>query len=420
MADLDNLLRKAEKRVDQAELYHEKSSHLIIKTKTNGIDYSMSGESEGYSLRVIQNGRMGFSFFTLPSSFEKALDDAINASKFSRKSGASFPARKKLKDVKGLYNRKLLEINENELADCLVQMIDAVKQTGAKSTENAVSRAENTSELLNSEGGYFRKKDTEINVWSSAQFRDSHSSDWKTSRGFFDMEPIAQNAADYAIKFSGGKPVSGEFEILLHPDAVTELLQNILFPALNSEKVFRKTSFLSDKLNKAVCPKDISILDDPLIAGGMESCCCDDEGVPSETRKIVDKGILKRFMFDIETAGLMKNKPGNGFKHGFSNPPHIRPTNLVIDAKENVKLKHFKGIFVYDLLAAHNVNSTTGDFALEIGQGTLYDGGMGKAIRSCSIVGNFFDLLKNVSMADDFQTRDYYNGPSWIYRGKIV
>lgn len=421
MAELESLLKRAEKETDQAELYFEKTDSILLKSVLDRIESSDSTFHNGYSLRVIKNGRMGFSYFTSPDEFGRALKDAVHSSKFSPKIDPSFSPKKTFNEVSGVYSKKLINKSEDELSDSLLQMVDVIKRTKATPIQSFVSRSESISKMINSEGGRFEKKETGFEVSSIAQFRESTSSDFKVSREFFETDKIAENAADYAVKFSGGRPVSGEFDIIIHPSTVVSLLSKILLPSVDGEEIFRKNSYLHGRLGQEICPDYLTFWDDPLLPKGIESSKCDDEGAVSCKKPIVRKGKLSTYLCDMETSFQAKMKnTGNGFRGSFVMPPTIEQTNFVVESGQKTKLEEVKGVLVYDVLAVHNANTLNGDFALEVYSGAMFDGEIKKAIRSCSIVGNFFELLKNVRMADDFQNYGFYYGPSWIYRGKIV
>lgn len=421
LEELETFLKKAEKKVDQAELYFERQNSTSMMTKLDGIDIGKSNLNRGYSIRVVNDGRLGFSYFSSPSEFDKALKNAIQSAKFSKKLGVSFPPRKKLSEAKGIHNKRVLDLSEEEMSDMLLQMIDLIKRKKVKPLRGSVSKSEKFRTMVNSEGGSFQNKDTRFGASAGALFKESRGHEWFDSHSLFDIDRIAENAASNAISFSSGKSISGNFDIILHPELVSYLISQIFLQAINGERVFRKDSFFYGKLGKKVAPKEITVYDDPLLPQGLNSYPCDDEGVPSTKRPIIEKGILKSFLYNLEISHLTKKKStGNGFRQSFHGPPFTEITNLVIDSKDKVKLEEFKGILVRDLLAIHNANTLTGDFALEIQSGAFFDGEIKKPIGSCSLVGNFFDILKNVKMGDDFQNYDFYYGPSWIYHGKVV
>ena len=60
------------------------------------------------------------------------------------------------------------------------------------------------------------------------------------------------------------------------------------------------------------------------------------------------------------------------------------------------------GIFVTDLMGLHaGVNSVTGDFSIEASGFMIEDGKKGRPVKTFTIAGNFFELLKNIDAVAD-------------------
>lgn len=420
--DLDGMLREAMKKADQAEVYFENSEGLLLKSVLDKIESVDSRSTSGYSLRVIKDGRLGFSFFSSASEFKKALENALYSAKFSRKLNMSFPQKQKYSKVRGLYSKKLEEITEDELSDILLNMIDASKKYRAHPTENFISLRISEYLMINSNGGGFKDKYTFLYALSASQYKESTSGAYNSLRKMFDIEKIAERSSILAEKFAGAKPTKGEYDIILHPNVVIGLLGQVFEGAIDGEEIFRKNSYFADKINKKVANENVTIYDDPEIPYGPASDYCDTEGTSKQIMKIVDKGIFVNPLYDLEAAYLAgKKSTGNGFKSDFTSLPGIMTTNVRMESKEREKLEEINGVFIYDVMGVHNINSANGDFALEIGNGCFFkDYETKEPIRKCSIVGNYFDLLQNFRLADDDQQLGSYYGPSWIYKGKII
>src|SRR4030066_1342272 len=75
----------------------------------------------------------------------------------------------------------------------------------------------------------------------------------------------------------------------------------ILF-ALNGDAVFRKTSFMPEMLEKPIASPLITIYDDPTRPRFVGSVPFDGEGNVTRKVTILDKGVLKTFYYDSQTA----------------------------------------------------------------------------------------------------------------------
>lgn len=423
MAELEGFIKKALKVADEAEIYYEVNSDVLFRSVLDRIENCSQSVFEGWSLRVIKDGRLGFAYFTSPSGFDQALETAMHVAKFAQKLDVHFPKKQKLTRVKGLFNEELAKADEEFLSKALLETVDVVKDGyKARSVQNYVSKSVAIYEVCNSAGNHVKKRDALFEASAISQYKEARGYDFKISRKIFDPVPIAKRSAQLAELLAGGKPVKGNFEIILHPIAAMQLIGEILAPAIDGENVFSGQSPWDDKLGETVASEKISVWDDPTLAEGAVSCEADDEGLPARKKPIIERGVLKTFIYDLETAARAGKQPtGNGFRASFTHNPRIEISNLVFEPEEKQKLGEVKGILVYDLIATHNVNPATGDFAVEIGEGFTWDRGeMTGSVRECSIVGNFFDLLKKVRFGDDLQNYGWYYGPSWIYDGEIV
>lgn len=419
---IEKLVKQAGKKADSAELYHERSRSSLFKSVLDRVESCDNYLGEGWSLRVVKNGRVGFAYFTSPNDFAGALKSALRSAKFAKKTGLEFALRDRYPQVRGLYDRNVRSLDEEKLLESLLASVDSVKDTRSSPIQSFLSRSVDFSEGANTNGCSWRSEETYFDASCIAQYRESRAYEHAMSHSTFDASAVAQRAGFLARRGAGAKPVRGEFDIVLDPRVVTDLLGEVLLPAINGERVFRKQSSFTGKLGRQVMREGISLYDDPLISGGNFSCGSDDEGVRSRTKSLVSKGVLNTFLYNIEAAALAGAKStGNGFRPSFTGMPGTVPTNIRLEAKDRERMDELSGVVLYDLMAVHNVNPVTGDFSVEIAAGfTLENGELKKPIRGCAIVGNFFDVMKSLRPCDDTQVREWYYGPSLVYRGKIV
>ena len=158
-------------------------------------------------------------------------------------------------------------------------------------------------------------------------------------------------------------------------------------------------------LNKEAASPLITLVD---FANTAQSEICpvpvyvDDEGTEARDAIIIDKGILKGYMHNKESAARFGVSPaGNARAYQFSDEPLIRMRNTVIMPGTS----RFEDMIAsvddgYYLMKPNNGQADmTGEFMFGITLGyEIKDGKMGKAIRDTTISGVAFDLLKSVTM----------------------
>ncbi|MCX6036715.1 MAG: metallopeptidase TldD-related protein [Chloroflexi bacterium] len=159
---------------------------------------------------------------------------------------------------------------------------------------------------------------------------------------------------------------------------------------------------MSGKIGEKLFDEKVTILDDGTIDGKFASASYDDEGVPRRRNMLIEKGVLKSFIYDLKTAAQSGVESTGNASRGLFNPPEPSFTNLFIQPGEtplkDILASIDEGIIVEDLLGIGQGNIISGAFsnplalAFKIEKGEI----VGR-VKDLSIAGNIYDLLKNVS-----------------------
>jgi TldD protein len=131
----------------------------------------------------------------------------------------------------------------------------------------------------------------------------------------------------------------------------------------------------------------------------------DDEGTKAEDAVVIDRGVLKTFLHNKETANHFGVSPtGNARAYLFSDEPLIRMRNTAFlpagsrlqDMIESVDEGYY-------LMRPYNGQAdSTSEFMFGVTLGyEIKDGKLGRAIRDTTISGIAFDVLKTVTMVSD-------------------
>ncbi len=194
--------------------------------------------------------------------------------------------------------------------------------------------------------------------------------------------------------------------VLFPPFVAVELLELLEFSFLGDE-VLKGRSYLKDKLGKKVFNDGLTIFDDGINPELPESRPFDDEGVPQNKKILVEKGVIKNFLFDTywkavaEKKGLEEFKAGNSRRPDFSSFPKISSTNLYVE-KGNLKkedlIEKEKEVFeVLEVLGAHTANPISGDFSFGVSGIYYRNGEPVDYFCEMALSGNLFELFKNIA-----------------------
>jgi PmbA protein len=162
------------------------------------------------------------------------------------------------------------------------------------------------------------------------------------------IQPLIQTAVS---KISGERAVEvppGEYEAILEPLAVQELLAFMGYLGLHALAVQEGRSFLCNQFGKKLLDEKVTLYDDGLDPGGLQ-IPFDFEGMPKQKVLFFDKGVARNITFDSLTGGREK-KDSTG--HALM-PPSTEgpiPQNLFME-KGNSSLEEMirsvrKGIYV--------------------------------------------------------------------------
>lgn len=213
---------------------------------------------------------------------------------------------------------------------------------------------------------------------------------------------IAKEGVEEALARIGGKSIpSGKYKTIIFNEAMVSLIGAFIgiFDGDAAQKGF---SLLKGKEGEIIASDILTIVDDPLLKGGLASRSFDDEGVATYKKNIISKGVLNTLLHNLKTAYKAGIKTtGNGFKGSYASPVGISSTNFYIEngkkSLEELMEEVSEGLIVTDLAGLHSgANSITGDFSLAAKGFYIEKGKKSFPVEQITVAGNYFDLLKDI------------------------
>jgi PmbA protein len=392
---------------DEAEIFCVKGRSITIDVQRDAIDLAKESLVTGIGIRAIVKGAVGFSS---TNDFERVKEASVLAVKSARVRGedamwSGLPGKKKPVKVKGIFDKKLANIDIESCIDYTSGMIE-----GAKSSPSVVPTSGHflcgsaTKLVLNSNGIEIKEKDTIVEASVDTITKDaplSTASEFDMSRKLdIDFYKIGEKASLLALRSQNGAGMeTRDCAVLLEPLAFADVLENTLAASLNADNVQKGRSALIGKMGSNIAAGELSIIDDGTLAGGLGTSACDDEGTPSKRTEVVENGVLSSFLYDCYTAGKEKKEStGNAVRASFTSTPSIGIRNLIIEHPSFDVINETKdGVIVNTVIGAHTANPISGDFSVEARNSFLVmDGEISSPIKSMMISGNIFDVLKNI------------------------
>ena len=341
----DQLVKKCLTRdADAAEVYIESGRNLSIQVRNGEIETIQEAATHGVGLRVFVKGRMAFA--SCNDFSDEALENAIeSAVKFAGTTTPDennvLPENRGITRVEGLYDPQISQIPMESKVD-LAKKAEKLAMEDRRITKSSGARyAEGEGEtfIANSNGLLKNSKMTVCSYGVSvvAEKGDQKSSGGEScSRRFFaDLKPpeeIAEKAAKNAYEMLDPKMVKTQkASVIFDSDEAYAILGGIL-AAVNGKSVIQGRSFLAKKMDQQIASKLVTIIDDGTRPKGLGSKPFDGEGVPTQKRIIIDKGVLKGFMYNTTTAKRAGVKStGNASRGGFTSLPGISAHNFYME-----------------------------------------------------------------------------------------
>jgi PmbA protein len=201
-------------------------------------------------------------------------------------------------------------------------------------------------------------------------------------------------------------PPDGALPVVFTPSGLSAILLP-LEQALSGKTVLQGISPLGAKLGERVFDERFSLSDDPLVPGHPTSRPCDDEGTPSRRLPLVERGVVRGFVYDLETAARAQTvSTGHGARGTFGKP-HIDYSSLVVGSGERgvgsgrlgggLLDAITDGLLIDDLIGVGQGNVIGGAFSHPVALAYRVErGAITGRVKDAAVAGNVYDLLRRI------------------------
>jgi TldD protein len=223
----------------------------------------------------------------------------------------------------------------------------------------------------------------------------------------FDLSPpeeVARAAAQRSLlMLKARKAPAGRMPVVLSSEAGGTMIHEAVGHGLEADLVQQGLSVYSRKVGEKVASSLITVVDDPTLSGKRGSYAFDDEGVLSRKTLLVEKGVLRGYLYDRLTA--LKDgveSTGNGRRESYQDKPIPRMSNTMIVPGEmgpdQIIRSVERGLFVKKM-GGGQVNTVNGDFVFEVNEGYLIEkGSVGEPVQGAILTGNGPKVLQEIDM----------------------
>ena len=404
---------------DEAETFLSVSSGTSIDIERGQIVRSIKRMDQGLGVRAVYRKAVGFSYTNTltDKKIEEAAARAFRAAKASKpdKNWVKFPSAGKFGETRGTYDKRIVDLSSDELVDAAAVMLGAVEAYDKRvlAVAGGVGASLFSTAVVNSQGVEACDRGTAVACSMETIARDGADVtpacyEVNAERVYnIDPEGVGTEAARQAVSSLKAQKIrSGAFPVIFAQDAFHSLLYYTLINAVKSDYVQRERSALKDKIGEEVASELVTVYDDGLFEGGLLTRKFDAEGVPCQKTLVIDKGVLKNFLYDSYTANKVgAENTGNASRTGlasYASTPALAASNFRFmkgdKSPEELVDEVDEGLLVFGVQGAHSSNPESGEFSVVATPVWKIEGGdVAYAVRGVMLAGVVFDVLRNVS-----------------------
>jgi PmbA protein len=402
---------------DEAEAFAYQGLTANVVIERGQVSRSTRIIDLGIGVRALINKAVGFAYTNVLESKEaigKTVQNALKAAKASKpdKNWRGLASKKPRASVENVYDQKVAELRSEDLVKLASSMLKAAEEADKRvfPIEGGVGASELARAVANSNGVSCFDKGTIIECSLATVGQEGGEVtpvcfEFNAERTYrIDPEWVGREAA----RLAGSALKAKKFEtkttkVVFAHAAFHELLYFTLMNAVKADYVQRDQSALKGKIGEKVASEIVTVYDDGLLSGGLRTYEFDGEGVPQQKTPIIEKGVLRNFIYDNYTAKKEEREStGNAFRAGYLSTPYVDATNFHFmpgkKSPEELMSEVDEGLLVYSLQGAHSSNHVSGEFSVVATPAwRIKEGAVVHAVGGAMLAGNIFDVLKNIS-----------------------
>ncbi len=237
---------------------------------------------------------------------------------------------------------------------------------------------------------------------------------WTTARAAADLESpqeVGRRAGERTLARLGARQIgTRKVPVLFSPLTAAGLLRSFT-SAISGSSLYRRSSFLLDRIDTRIFPDFVRIHELPHLRRGLGSAPFDGDGVATRAKDLVSEGILRTYLLDAYSArrlGLATTGNAGGV-HNL----HIEPGSL---DRAGLLREMGTGLFVTELLG-HGTNPVTGDYSRGAAGFWVEGGEIQFPVEEITIAGNLKEMfLGLVAVGNDCDFPGSTRTGSWLIR----
>ncbi len=427
----EKIMELALKQTPSVEVLYDEGESRSVSFENNKLKYVTTKSIRGIGLRVIKDGRIGFSSTTDFRKPERLVANAIESAKFGQAAAFEFPSRNNFPKI-AVFDQQVIDYPIYNCVDIGKEAIEkSLSVNSGYECSVGIGKGHGIRRLINSKGLDISIPSTSFGIGIEILEVKGQSLLWigegESSRGLVTGLTKHVDKALMGLKLAQKelKLKTGAYPVVVTAKAMGNLLATFE-TGCNGKLVQKGASPLTDRLGEKIIDERISIYDDALIDMADSSYPWDGEGTPSQRTPLFERGVLKNYLFDLQTAGIMQTKSTGNGNRGFSSQPSPGNSNVTVETGNmsfEAMIKGVKyGVLVDQVLGGGQSNILAGEFSVNIDLGYLIENGeiVGR-VKDCMIAGNVFEVFNNiVAIGDKAEWHGSTKVPPFYFRAMNI
>ncbi len=419
---------------DVAEASARGGWELSTKVRLGEAELVEEAGHKSLSLRVLRHQRAALTSTSdlSESGIERCVADALMLVELSEADAHAGPAPAELlcqppHPELSLYDPSVDSIDADRALDIATKAERAALSSDARlslSEGATFSRTSSVSALVLSSGFSAALRGSYASLVVSPVVEDEGG---KRRRGFHwtarrhladldDPEAVGREAARRTLAKLGARKVpTCEAPIVFDPDVARSII-GTLAGCLVGGALWRKSSYLVDRLGSMVASPLVTLVDDPLLPKAPGSRPFDGEGLRSRRSVVVQDGKLETFLLDCYSARKLGLQPTASASRS-GGAVGASTSNFILQpgarSRADINRETQRGLYVTDMMG-FGVNAQTGDFSGGASGFWIENGEFAFPVSEVTVSSNLDVMLKNIdAIGDDLDMRTATCAPTF-------
>ena len=410
--DLDSLREIAALAMDLARKSGASASEAAV-SRTAGLDVNIRlGDVE--TIEHTQDNSLGVTvYFGHSKGAASSTDFRTSAVRETVEAACRIARHTAQDEFSGLADPDRMAVDPPDL-DLFHPWTLGTEEAIALALETETAARDHDPRITNSDGASVSRHDGDYVYGNSHGFLEGYSSSrnslscvviaedssgmqrdywYSSARDPASLEPAAQiglTAARRALRRLGARKLDTRNAPVLYEADIARGVIGHFVSAVRGANLYRKASFLVDRLGERVMAEHLRIHEQPHLRGALASAAFDGEGVATTPRDLITDGVLQGYVLDSYSARkLGVSTTGNaGSVH-----------NLTVDSGpksfETLVAEMGTGLLVTELMGM-GINIVTGDYSRGAAGFWVEGGEIAYPVEEITIAGNLADMFVGI------------------------